>query len=205
MSDKKERKRELILDTAFDLILENGYSNTKIIDIANKAGIGKGTVYEYFESKEALILELIDKRVRRDYAKVCEAMDKVPACTEKLTEYFRLEIKTTAKYKINVNDLQNELTNNDTEISIDVLNAVRGIFYLQFEAVLNVIKKGIASGEFRNVDPYMASACFMGSISFYLTLLQQGVICDESEGREHARSSDSESSFLDCVFGGLLA
>ena len=191
MSDKKARKRDLILDTAFELILENGYSNTKIIDIAKKAGIGKGTVYEYFESKEALILELIDKRVRQDYVRVCETMLKAPTCKERLAEYLRLEIETTAKYKANVNDLQSELTSSNTEISMDVLNAVHSIVFLQFEAIRDVIGNGIESGEFRRVDPYMATACFMGSISFYLSLLQKGMPC-------------AEDSFLDCIFRGLI-
>ena len=46
------------LDTALDLFVQKGYLDTKIIDIFNAAGIGKGTVYEYFSSKEELFTEL---------------------------------------------------------------------------------------------------------------------------------------------------
>ena len=204
MSDKKERKRELILDTAFELILENGYANTKIIDIANKAGIGKGTVYEYFKSKEALILELIDKRVRLDFAEVCQAMGQAPTCREKLTKYIQLEIETAEKYKTNVSDLQNEFINNNNSISMDVLNAVHSIVSSQFEAIRDVIKDGVDSGEFRRVDPFTASVCFMGSISLYLSLLQQGPPFARMGKSKHAHAPEDLTSFIDCVFNGLL-
>lgn len=191
MSDKKEKKRDLILDTAFELILDKGYLNTKIIDIANKAGIGKGTVYEYFESKEALLLELIDKRVRRDYENVCGAAEKASGCKQKLSEYFRLEIETTSKYNANVTDLRSDFTNSNTEISAKITDSIYSIMLLQYEYVKGVIEKGIETGEFRKVDPYAATACFMGGISFYLHMLNLGLPC-------------KKDSFLDCVFNGLF-
>ncbi|MCL1810555.1 MAG: TetR/AcrR family transcriptional regulator [Clostridiales bacterium] len=205
MSDKKEKKRELILDTAFELILERGYLNTKIIDIANKAGIGKGTLYEYFESKEALILELVNTRVRRDYEKVCEAMEKAPGSKEKLTEYFRLEIETIVRYRSNFSDFKSEFMNDASEISTKVVEAVHSIIFHQFEAINNVIQQGIEAGEFRNVDPYLASACFMGSISFYLSMLHGGMACPEAGEFKNANFSEKGDAFLDCIFNGLLA
>ena len=204
-SGKKSEKRKLILDAAFELILEKGYSNTKIIDIANGAGIGKGTLYEYFESKEALVLELVNSRVRHDFAKICEAMEKASTGKQKLTEYFRLEIETTAKYKSNLNDFRNEFMNSSAEISKEVLNAVHSIAILQFESIYRVIKEGVEVGEFKNVDPYTASACFMGSVSFYMSLLHHGMPFHVADEFRAAPANGNEDSFLDCIFNGLLA
>ncbi len=53
--DKAERKKEIAL-VALDLFAEKGLDATSISEIAKLAGIGKGTVYEYFSSKEELIL-----------------------------------------------------------------------------------------------------------------------------------------------------
>jgi len=192
MPDKKAVKREFILDMAFELILENGFSNTRIIDIANKAGIGKGTVYEYFESKEGLLLELLKTKVRQDYVNVCENMEKAPTCKQKLTEYFRLEIETTAKYKSNMTDFGNEFMKDKTEISLEIVEAIQGIMEMQFERLQNVIGRGIDTGEFRKVDARAAAACIMGSISFCLHMASIGMPC-------------SEDSFLDCIFNGLLS
>ena len=187
MPEKKGGKRDLILDTAFELILSNGFINTKIIDIANTAGIGKGTVYEYFESKEALLLELLNTRVRQDYMNVCGAAEKSASCKQKLAEYFRLEVETTVKYNINVTDF----ISRSTDISKRITEAIQSIMAFQFEYVKNVVAHGIEAGEFRDVDPYTAAACFMGGISFYLHMLHLGLPC-------------TEYSFLDCIYNGLL-
>jgi len=192
MSDKKAAKREAILDTALELILKNGYSNTRIIDIADKAGIGKGTVYEYFESKQKLLLDLINTRVRLDYVRVCEATERAPTCKQKLADYFRLEIEATAKYKSNMTDFGNEFMKDKTDISTEIVRAIQDIMEMQFAYLQNVIERGIDSGEFKKVDSRAAAACVMGSISFCLHMAATGLTC-------------SEDSFLDCIFNGLLA
>ena len=55
----KTIKRQLIMDAALQVFVQNGYEKTKIIDVAKTAGIGKGTVYEYFSSKEELIARAV--------------------------------------------------------------------------------------------------------------------------------------------------
>ncbi len=55
----RENKRALILDAALHLFAEKGFATTSISMIAKEAGISKGLMYNYFESKEALIKILI--------------------------------------------------------------------------------------------------------------------------------------------------
>lgn len=50
----KEDKKVQIIDAALLVFSKVGFSKTKIQDIADQAGIGKGTVYEYFKSKNEL-------------------------------------------------------------------------------------------------------------------------------------------------------
>jgi len=56
----KEKKRRQILDAAIAVFSRTGYRRTKISDIAVEAGIGKGTVYEYFRSKQELFLQMCE-------------------------------------------------------------------------------------------------------------------------------------------------
>ena len=51
----RETRKTLILDTALELFANEGFYKTAISDIAEKAGISKGLIYNYFESKEDLI------------------------------------------------------------------------------------------------------------------------------------------------------
>ena len=205
MPEKKREKQNLILDAAFELILEKGYSNTKIIDIANKAGIGKGTFYEYFESKEALALELVNTRVRNDYVRIHEEIENEPTSTKKLAKYLQLEIEATSKYRANVVDFRNEFMGGGTEISEKVLAAVHSIMQFQFESVYNIIKAGIGSGEFKNVDPFAAAACFMGSIGFYMSLLHFSGSSVKAGGPRQAGRADDAAGVLDCLLTGLIA
>lgn len=48
-------KREAILDAALDLFVDRGFYGTAVPEIADRAGVGAGTIYRYFESKEALV------------------------------------------------------------------------------------------------------------------------------------------------------
>jgi len=48
---------EKIIKAAFTVIATNGFANATIADIASEAGVGKGTVYEYVQSKEDLLTE----------------------------------------------------------------------------------------------------------------------------------------------------
>jgi AcrR family transcriptional regulator len=57
---EKEQRYQTILLTAERLFCENGYSNTKIQDIAQAAEVAVGTVYFYFRNKEDLLLQLLD-------------------------------------------------------------------------------------------------------------------------------------------------
>lgn len=54
-----------ILDAADRLIIRHGYRRMTVEDLAREAGIGKGTVYLSFESKESVALACIDRMVER--------------------------------------------------------------------------------------------------------------------------------------------
>lgn len=58
-------KRTLILESTLDCISEHGFHGTPISMIAEKAGIGAGTIYRYFENKEELINDLFKEIKRR--------------------------------------------------------------------------------------------------------------------------------------------
>src|ERR1700749_1877404 len=55
---KAERPGE-ILDAAFTEFARNGYAATTLDQIAERAGVTKGTIYVYFESKEHLFISMV--------------------------------------------------------------------------------------------------------------------------------------------------
>ncbi|WP_419176592.1 TetR/AcrR family transcriptional regulator [Desulfosediminicola sp.] len=56
LREKKKRKtREAILNAAIELFGKNGFEATSISQLAQKAGVGKGTVYSYFSTKQDIL------------------------------------------------------------------------------------------------------------------------------------------------------
>ena len=54
-------KKEKIIDAGFELICKNGYYNTNTAEIAKKAGVSTGIVYQYFKDKYDIFMEGLEK------------------------------------------------------------------------------------------------------------------------------------------------
>jgi AcrR family transcriptional regulator len=59
----RNEKKQLILSTTLKLFANNGYYSTSISKIAKEAKISKGLMYNYFESKESLLIELFKEYI----------------------------------------------------------------------------------------------------------------------------------------------
>lgn len=60
---KRQAKRQAIFDAAARQFAERGYRSARMADIAREVGLQKAALYYYFDSKEALLVELIRTRV----------------------------------------------------------------------------------------------------------------------------------------------
>ncbi|MDW8465069.1 MAG: TetR/AcrR family transcriptional regulator [Chloroherpetonaceae bacterium] len=58
--EAREAKRQTLLQAAIATFAQKGFHETKMQDIADAAGVGKGTLYEYFETKEELFLAVYE-------------------------------------------------------------------------------------------------------------------------------------------------
>ena len=58
---RKGARPQELLDAAFAVFVEKGFADARLDDIAAKAGVSKGTVYLYFDSKEAVFKEMIGR------------------------------------------------------------------------------------------------------------------------------------------------
>lgn len=87
-------KREIILLSAFDLFYRKGYHKTKVLDIAKQADIGKGTFYEYFPSKEALLSELLLLKIEGDQSHLEQITGTAESVKEKSRPSTGLNRKT---------------------------------------------------------------------------------------------------------------
>lgn len=74
----QQQTRQNILFTALQAFGEKGYANTTVSYIANEAGISKGLIYHYFESKEEILKSLFYFLVEMSKGIMNDAQEKAP-------------------------------------------------------------------------------------------------------------------------------
>ena len=75
MKNKKVEKETSLLNAAFKLFTEKGIKNTSIQDIADEAGVGKGTFYLYFKDKFDLQEQLITNKSNKLFTDALKEME----------------------------------------------------------------------------------------------------------------------------------
>jgi AcrR family transcriptional regulator len=91
----EDRRREEILAVATLEFAQRGFAGTDLQVVADRLGVGKGTVYRYFASKESLFLAAADRGMRllkessdREVAKAKDALDQVARATRAYLRFF---------------------------------------------------------------------------------------------------------------------
>ena len=65
ITERKEAKRERILDAAVLEIARRGYYGTTVSTIARRAGVADGTIYLYFKNKEDVLVSIFERAMQR--------------------------------------------------------------------------------------------------------------------------------------------
>jgi len=79
LTDQGRERKAQLLDHAAELFAERGYAETRVSDIVAAAGVAKGLFYWYFENKDALFRELVERnrlRLRQAQAAAIAADDE---------------------------------------------------------------------------------------------------------------------------------
>ncbi|WP_394897217.1 TetR/AcrR family transcriptional regulator [Clostridium paraputrificum] len=142
----EERKHE-ILDIAKELFIEKGYENTSIVNILEKVGIAKGTLYYYFTSKEEILDAIIDRISEKIFYKAQEiSKDPSLSVQEKiLGVVMSLNIEDDKEKKIvnNIHNLQNLLMHQKQFDSI-----IDNVVPILTKVICEGIEKGIFNTDY---------------------------------------------------------
>ncbi len=89
---KKSKRKELIIEAAFDLFASKGYSATGIRDIMRAANISKGGIYVYFDSKLDILLAIVERMDAKRHT-IKDEIDITDESEEKLSSYLSSRLK----------------------------------------------------------------------------------------------------------------
>ena len=89
--DKEQRRKE-IATTCSDLIHDIGMKKLTVAQVAIKAGIGKGTIYEYFENKDDIVFEIMNNHIDAYHNEFLETIKDVKSTKQKVFHFFKFVI-----------------------------------------------------------------------------------------------------------------
>lgn len=162
---RKENRPAEILDAALKVFSLKGFASTKLDEVAREAGVSKGTVYLYFESKEALFKAVVTEFVLPQIAK---AEEQAQQYTGQIKD---LMFQLLEQWRINI--LETELSGISKMMIAESSNFPEmATFYLENviqrtrNFVTSLINIGIERGEFRQCDAEFAARTFLTTMVF---------------------------------------
>jgi len=91
---RQKDKEETILNAAFEVFRANGFTNASMKDIAAEAGLGKGTLYEYFQNKEDLFIQVVKVKTYRFFNEISRRISDKTTLWEILNEIIKFTQET---------------------------------------------------------------------------------------------------------------
>jgi len=152
---RKDARPPEILDAALAVFAQKGFAATRLDDIAAKAGITKGTIYLYFDSKQALFEALARQSIGAQLEQIAAHLAAFPGTS---AELLRFVLTTMGRFamtsdRVVLPRLVLAEAANFPELAQFWRNEIidRGMALLG-----GIIERGIARGEFRKVEPQHA-------------------------------------------------
>lgn len=188
--------RSAILDATDVLLARFGYRKMTVEDIANEAGIGKGTVYLHFSSKEEVVLSHIDRIVDRLKVHLWNIVDSKAPARDRLREM----LLTRVMYRF-------DSVQHYTQSLNDLLAVLRPGFlarrarYFDEEAQIfaELLERGRTAGEFQFEDSLSVAYALLNATN---GLLPYSLSATELGARPEVE--ERAAAIADLVVNGLL-
>jgi AcrR family transcriptional regulator len=148
---QKEARPQQLLDAALMLFVEKGFAATRAEEVAQRAGVSKGTLYLYYQSKEELLKAVIREHLSsRIAAGAAEADKHRGTAAELLREVFSrwwldvLDSPTSGVFKLIISEVRN----------FPDLAEFYGREVVQpgEQLLARIVQRGVDSGEFDSLD-----------------------------------------------------
>jgi AcrR family transcriptional regulator len=151
--EEQTRRRQEIFDASVHLFVEKGFAETSMREIAAAAGIGKATLYDYFKTKDDILLSFFEREVRglADRAAVI-ACQELPTA-EKLRRIMRMQLG----YWLPRKAFYLRLTIEAQRLAVQSQQRIQAARHGYQDMLRDLIEDGIREGVFRPVDSLFAT------------------------------------------------
>jgi len=162
----KKNKKDLIIEAAAVVFSQKGFAGTVMAEIAARAGIGKGTIYEYFKSKEDLFFAVFEWYARKSSTSATVSISALSGSVSERLEALNESIMNSWGELRDVFSLVFEFW--AASVSSQMRQKFKDEFRKAYEdyrrIVSSLIRDGIERGEFRfDIDPESVAAALVGT------------------------------------------
>ena len=176
------RRRKEIMESAVDLFDRQGFASTTMDDVAAGAGISKGSIYNYFESKSDLFDQLFAAAIAPDEVDVERLFARPAPAAEKIEGYLDFWFERLEHYeRVGRLTLEFWATAARAGRHGDLAEMLQGVYNRWEDRLAGAIADGIARGEFDTpLAPTALAALIHGMMDGLLlhTILKIGVAMD---------------------------
>ena len=168
---KRERRKESrpgeLLDAALDLFVEKGFSATRVEEVAARAGVSKGTLFLYFQSKEDLFKAVVRENIANHFPGWKEEFNSFRGSSAEMLRYALVtwwerigKTRVSGITKLVMSEAQNfpEIARFYEEEVINPGNAL----------IRDILERGVNSGEFRSLDTKQAVHAVVAPMIFLM-------------------------------------
>ena len=154
----KERKRAEILEAAMTVFAQKGFHRSKMEEVAVAAGIGKGTIYEYFESKHQLLQALhgyMLARLKEYYTEKLHGIEEPPRIIEGFLAAALASFREWEPFFFVFCDVWAEAGRAEQQSLLRM--QLREAYQSSIDDLALVVEAGVAGGFFRCERPRLAA------------------------------------------------
>ncbi len=158
--DVVARKRQEIFNTCKDLFLEKGFQETSMREIAETAGMGKSSLYDYFKTKDEILMFIMEEALAfiSAHAKEVIAM-KLPA-----QERLRRIMEVHMDYIVENKDTFILMSYEGRRLGVEGIKRIQKVRYAYQDLIRGLIEDGIRDGDFREVDPLLVARLLINTL-----------------------------------------
>ncbi len=171
MAEAKQDKRKSIIKAAENLFAKSGFYGTDVDLIAKSAGVSKGSVYNYFDSKDEILMSVIEEGIDELDARMAKYVRPLDDPIDKLKKGIEFYVKFLEKRE----PLFKVLTGDRISLRMDLKKRLHMKIFARILPAQNLIAEAVKEGRLRKVDPYIAATCLIGMIDIlFFRLVHEG-------------------------------
>ena len=151
--EEQQRRRKEIFDASMHLFLEKGFHETSMREVARAAGVGKSTLYDYFRSKDEILVFYFEDEIVKLTRRAQEIMGQDHGVTRKLKKIMRMHMK----YLIENKHTFLKLSVESQRLSLESQGQIQAKRHAYQDMIRTLIQEGIRTEELRPVNPLLAA------------------------------------------------